>query len=59
MKKSYDCDCGVCSICNGTRKPFPPQPPGTKKWQHEDTGYTTDMPIGENPGKRWYPISDK
>lgn len=21
MKESYDCDCGICGICNGTRKP--------------------------------------
>lgn len=24
MKESYDCDCGVCSICNGQRKPTEP-----------------------------------
>jgi len=24
MKDSYDCDCGVCSICNGLRKPGGP-----------------------------------
>ena len=21
MKESYDCDCGICGICNGLRKP--------------------------------------
>ena len=28
----------------------------TKKWQHEDTGRFVDMPIGKNPGRRWYPV---
>jgi hypothetical protein len=58
MKDSYDCDCGVCGICNGLRRPFPPQKPGTHKWQHEDTGRCVDFKAGENPGKRWYRISD-
>jgi hypothetical protein len=21
MKESYDCDCGICSICTGVRRP--------------------------------------
>lgn len=58
-EKDYDCDCGICGFCNGLRKPFPKQPPGTHKWQHEETGYCTDMPIGECPGPRWFRVADK
>ena len=58
MKYSYDCDCGICSVCNGLRKPLPKQKQGTHKWQHEDTGRLVDMPYGKNPGHRWYRISD-
>ena len=29
---------------------------GLVEWQHEDTGRTTEMPIGEDPGRRWFRI---
>lgn len=32
---------------------------GTHKWQHEDTGRTTDMPHGKNPGPRWFRIPNE
>ena len=58
MKDSKDCDCGICSICNGANEPLPQQEHGTHKWQHEDTGRLVDFPTGENPGRRWYRIAD-
>ena len=30
----------------------------TNKWQHEDTGRLVDMPVGENPGRRWYRVPE-
>jgi hypothetical protein len=33
MRDSIDCDCGICGICDGTKKPLPPQKEGTHKWQ--------------------------
>lgn len=59
MKDSYDCDCGICGVCNGTRKPLPPQKEGTHKWQHEETGRLVDIPHGENPGHGYFVLSDK
>lgn len=31
MKESYDCDCGICSICNGLRKPNEPHKTNEQK----------------------------
>lgn len=31
----------------------------TIRWQHEDTGRIVDMPVGKNPGHRWYKIPSK
>ncbi len=28
------------------------------RWQHEDTGRMTELPIGKNPGPRWFQIPD-
>lgn len=58
MKDSYDCDCGICGICNGISKPLPPQEPGTHKWQHEDTGELIDLPDNEIPDEKWHRLAD-